>query len=58
MLTELKTSKAADEYLESFKQTVRHDLLMIGSISADQVQLHEQAMKESKIKEEQLQVLI
>ena len=56
MVAEIKTSAAADEYLESFEHTIRHDMLMIGSISAEQVELHEKALKEHKIKQQQLEV--
>ena len=35
---------------------MRHDVLLIGSLSAEQVELHEKALKENRIKQQELEV--
>jgi len=57
MLEDFKTCQTTEEYLDSFEQTVRHDVLLIGSLSAEQVELHEKALKENRIKQQQLEML-
>lgn len=56
MLEDFKSCQTTDEYLDSFEQTVRHDVLLIGSLSAEQVELHEKALKENRIKQQELEV--